>query len=266
MRMTVLTASFFSALAVSLLLGQCEASDVYLESGGQVVAEAEAFSRRTDVGSSGWVVRPNENSAVDTANGGSMIANARENAYIQALPNEDDFFAPFLGPSVEYDLDIKTLGTYQLYLRWDGDGFRQPENDSLYADVVQLKDGLDGIADHFQFSGRNSPNDPLNLLPDGDFATTPWDGLGGFEADNAAGTPRGPATWDITSPGLYTLRLGVREDGAAVDAFSFQLANLAPPTGFGPATSAVIPEPSGTAICSLLAFVTSVCRRKRRLT
>ena len=78
----------------------------------------------------------------------------------------------------------------------------------MFADVVQLKDGLGGVADHMQFSGRDSPNDPQGQLPDGNFATIPWDGMGGAEANNAAGTPRGVATWDFNSPGVYTLRLG----------------------------------------------------------
>jgi len=201
---------------------------VYVESGGLVVGEAEAFNRRTDVGSAGWVIKPTENSLTDVADGGPIISNARGGAYIQALPNEDAGFTVFDGPSVEYDFEISTLGTYQLFLRWDGPDFRAPEHDSMFADIVQLKDGLGGVADHIQFSGRNDPNDPQGLLPDGSFATLPWDGFGGAEVDNV---------WEFTTPGVYTLRLGVREDGAAVDAFVLQLVSLDPPTGVGPATS-----------------------------
>jgi len=56
----------------------------------------------------------------------------------------------------------------------------------------------------------------------------PWDGLGGAEVDNAAASPRTAAIWDFASPGVYTLRLGIREDGVAVDTFVLQLASLGP--------------------------------------
>jgi len=79
-------------LAMLILLGQSQASDIYLESGGLVVGEAEAFSRRTNIGSAGWVVKPTENNAVDTANGGPIISNARGGAYIQSLPNQTRVF------------------------------------------------------------------------------------------------------------------------------------------------------------------------------
>ena len=237
MQMKAISASVVVILAVLLPHGQCEASDIYVESGGVVVGEAETFSRRTNIGSAGWFIKPTEVSAIDTANGGPIISNARGNAYIQALPNEDGAFLPLVGPSVEYDLLISTPGTYQLFLRWDGADFRAPEHDSIFADIVQLKDGPGGVADHIQFSGRSDPNDPLGELPDGNFATLPWDGLGGAETDNAAASPRAEAVWDFANPGVYTLRLGIREDGVAVDAFVLQLASMALPTGTGPATS-----------------------------
>ena len=238
MDMKAMGASVVVVLAVLLLHGQCEASDIFVELGGVVVGEAEAFSRRTNIGSEGWIIKPTEVSAVDTANGGPIISSARGGAYIQGLPNTDAGFEPLVGPSVEYDLLISTPGTYQLFLRWDGADLRSQENDSLFADIIQLKDGPGGVADHVQFSGRNDPNDPQGLLPDGSFATTPWDGMGGAEVSNAAGLPRGPVTWTFPRPGIYTLRLGVREDGAAVDAFVLQLTSLVPPTGTGPPTSA----------------------------
>ena len=240
MQMKAMSASVVVVLAVLLQYGQCEASEIYLESGGIVVGEAEAFSRRTNIGSEGWIIKPTEVSAVDTANGGPIISSARGGAYIQGLPNTDAGFEPLVGPSVEYDFLISTPGTYQLFLRWDGADFRAPEHDSIFADILQLKDGPGGVADHIQFSGRNDPNDPLGQLPDGSFATLPWDGLGGAEVDNAAASPRTAAVWDFTSPGVYTLRLGIREDGVAVDAFVLQLARLAAPTGTGPAISVTV--------------------------
>jgi hypothetical protein len=77
-------------------------------------------------------------------------------------------------------------------------------------------------------------------LPDGNFATLAWSGSGGAEANNASGSPIASAVWDFNRQGIYTLRLSVREDGAAVDAFVLQLASLPPPTGNGPASSATV--------------------------
>jgi hypothetical protein len=79
---------------------------------------------------------------------------------------------------------------------------------------------------------QNDPNDP----------STGGQGWSGYAApaprvDGGGGEVK--ALYTITTPGLYTIRLSQREDGAAVDGVILQLASLAPPTNPGPAESAI---------------------------
>ncbi len=124
-------------------------------------------------------------------------------------------------------MQINTPGTYRLYLRWDGNntsGNARNQSDSLFADIMQPKDGPGGgIADCYESVE----------FPDGSFAVRPWDGVGGFE-QSVAVSSNSPMLWVIDTPGEYTLRLTQREDGAAMDAFVFQLSTFPSPTGNGP--------------------------------
>jgi hypothetical protein len=128
--------------------------------------------------------------------------------------------------AVDYRLRISTPGEYQVYLRWDGhDG----ASDSVFAQVVELADGGGGeVADWYQFSAARER--------DGDFASNPWRGLGGLESVGSIIQPVA-AVWRIQKAGDYTVRLEMREDGAAVDALVFQLASLPPPADDGPPES-----------------------------
>lgn len=234
-----------------LALWSSQASAVlYQEVGGQVVGEAEVFTRRTfHAQGDGWFVVPNEDAGAGTING------AREGVYVQSLP--DDFVGggPLNAPSIEYDIKIVTTGTYQLFVR---NGNNQNVNgggnsDSFFADIVQIKDGVGGtLPDWYEFS-RN----------DNDFQ---WDAGAGFE-QNVGGPANNAALFAFDTAGIYTLRFSQREDGQAIDAFALQLqgAGLTAPTGsqFGPAASAlIIPEPS-TALLAL--FGMGAMARRRRL-
>ena len=122
---TLFASVAFIFASVAAMDGICEASVVYLESGGLVVGEAEVFSRRTSAGSAGWVVKPTENGMVDDANGGPTVLNARGGAYIQGLPNTNVQFPPLSGPSIEYDLRISTVGNVPTFSTL-GRGGNQP--------------------------------------------------------------------------------------------------------------------------------------------
>lgn len=231
------------------------ATMAYIESGGVVVGEGEQFSARTSVGgNAAWVIVPGEAAAV-----GDTFENARGGAFVQTQPDGAGGLGPTNPPSIEYKMVISTPGTYQLYMRWDGfDG----ASDSMFADVVELKDGAGGtIPDWYEFQ----------KVGDDNFATTPWDAGAGFE-ENEATPANDPAVFDIVSAGLYTLRFSQREDGSALDAFVFQLSNLAAPTGNGPAVSdfvelAPVPEPASLAIWSLLGVVAAgllIARRRKK--
>lgn len=212
------------ALTAGMLLFASSAFALtFIESGGVIVGEAEDFTRRTAAGDgTTWKVVTSEVGVGAPGQNNVAIANARGNQYIQILPdNGGAGGGPTNAPSVEYDMVINTLGTYQLFLNWETDT-PVGNSDSMFVDIVQLKDGPGGtIADHYEMVAEVAGRDQ-------DFSTGIWDGGGQAEV-NSAGAANNPITFDITSAGTYTLRLSEREDGAAVDAFVFQLDGLTDP-------------------------------------
>ena len=226
--------------------GFSAATLLYLETGGQVVGEGEIFSGRT-TGASGtsWVVKPTENSGTSILDGGPAIANPRGGEYVQLLLDDANPGAGATRDSaVTYQMSIGTTGTYQLFARWDGNNSTTTTrvgSDSLFADIVELKDDVGGsIADHYELTDSVNAN----------FASPAWDAGGGFE-ENAAVSSNSPMTWVISTAGIYTLRFSLREDGAALDAWVFQLDGLSDPTGDGPPISQVVPEPTALLLLGL---------------
>jgi hypothetical protein len=186
---------------------------VFVATGGRVVVEAELFQSRTSFGGADWRIVPDE------AAGVARFFHAR-GSYLQVLPEAGLANAnvpPFdRGPAVRYRVQIDTPGAYRLFPRFDGfDG----GSDSLYAGIVELRDGVGvGQADWYRFGQQ----------ADSDFATATWVGSGGFETTSAAGGDV-PAVWTFAHAGVYTIEFLMREDGVALDAFVLQLATLPPP-------------------------------------
>ena len=224
--------AFSGMMAVNNLSGDV----IYQESGGRVVGEGEYYSWRTYEGaaSNSWYVVPDESAGAGT------FTNARNNAFIQSLPDNGIGGSPMVPPSVSYQMEIYTPGTYRLYLRWGcnisvgGGG----NSDSIFVDIEELKDGTAG-----------SYSSPSNQIPDwheltgigdagDDFAVNPWRSWGAAEADVAGAAGRN-ADWVIPEAGIYTLRISQREDGSAMDAFVFQRTSLSVPTGDGPVMSSL---------------------------
>jgi len=202
----------------------------FLEQGGRVVIEAENFTSRTsNPGETAWTIKPAENNGTSPQDGGPMIANYRGSGYLQTLPDEDPAGGggPLDDPTATYQVQITTPGTYRIYLRWDGNNTNDAtrgRSDSVFVDIVELKDGSGGtIADWYELTN------PV----DGDFANPAWDGGGGFEQNQATASDN-PITWNFAVPGIYTIRLTQREDGAAVDAIVLQLTTLGAPGDPGP--------------------------------
>lgn len=232
------TAACAGALAVALgllALLPAGADVIYQEYGGVVVGEGELYSSRTNAAAGdGWLVVPVENAGAGTN------LNARGGAYVQSLPDNGTAGGPTNPPSISYKMQLFTPGTYRLYLRLGGNTLvgGGGNSDSLFVDIVELKDGFGVFG-----SATNKVADWYELASpvDGDFATTPWYSTAKPEVNEASASGYN-AEWTITREGVYTLRISEREDGAAVDAWVFQLATLPAPTGYGPAMSAVQPS------------------------
>lgn len=215
--------SFFVFFFLLLSVSSASAQTVFLESGGQVVVEAETFSSRTASDTHEWLIVPEE-----IAGFPSEFTDYRGDGYVQARPEGFGGSTPLNPPFIDYTVRISTIGTYRLYVRWVG-----PNNDSdtVYASVVELSDGSGGsIADWYRY---------VRVSSSFSFAASPtWFGSGGFErTDSPATNGETAVVWNITTPGDYTIRFDMREDGAAIDAFVFQLSSLSAPTGDGPPPS-----------------------------
>lgn len=122
---------------------------------------------------------------------------------MQVLPdvgqNRNNEGAKALGPTLDFKVQITTLGEYRL---WLGSGSHDGGSDSLYAEIVELRSDAGGPGPNWY---RQAP--PID---DADFLTAPvidrWDGDGTPDAVNAGGGEV-PMTWNITKAGVYTVRI-----------------------------------------------------------
>src|SRR5437667_12532086 len=239
---------------------------VYQEAGGRVVIEAVHFDYRsfesTDAaiphhfhivpdedgvtsathpwGDTGW--NPND------PNGLNMFANSRTGHYVQIVPfapqnkgncptcpNENVGFPPY----AEYKVNITTTGLYQLYLRQVGfDG----SSDSFFAQILEFAPPGPGPNFYRYAPNPDSPGDFAALRNIPSDATTENQGWSGYAApapivNGGDNTPPNevPAVYNITTPGLYTIRPSQREDGSAIDAIILQLASIPVRSNPGPA-------------------------------
>ena len=206
-----------------------ESFTVQLFSGGRIVVEAENYTnRQTHTQGFEYTEIPAE------AAGSPEIANFRGEGYLQSLPDDstnfldEDARGEIGGGYVEYTLQIETAGEYRLYPRWDAPN----DGNSLHGSIVELSDGRGGvIADWYMWGESEDQN----------FATRPWDTNSGFEEGVLGNVVQPvPAVWEIDTPGEYTVRFAIRETGAAIDTFIFQLSSLPVPTGDGPAETSKV--------------------------
>jgi len=186
----------------------------YVETDGLIVAEAENHHGMTPTGGVAWV----------EITGASMILNARNGAFLQALPDDGTQQTWATGAGVRYRLQINTPGVYSVSLRWDGSG--GVGSNSLFFGILELADNAGNAPDWFEDSGNEY----------GDFDISGWDNLGGAEQNSAAAS-QDPMRFAFPSPGLYTLAIRNREDGAAVDAWRLDLLEAYP---YDPSDSATL--------------------------
>ncbi|QNN22630.1 DNRLRE domain-containing protein [Planctomycetales bacterium ZRK34] len=229
---------------------------IYVEQDGVIVMEAETFSNRTAFSSHDWQVVPTENTGptvnVDSNTINNPYLNARDGLYMQNFPVQSGGNGGTTdGPFLEYKVQINTTGIWKVYLRASGhDG----NSDSMFISLAD-ENGVH-IADG---TGPDAFGTGTNLIADwyeqtiggnADFSTSAWKNDGEAEV-NAASASGDPTQWNITTPGVYTLRIDPREDGAAVDALTFQHTSTAAPTGMGPYQTDVHITPDADAYVKL---------------
>jgi len=175
--------------------GSCSLG-AFLESGGQVVIEAEHFSLNTPRASHTWDLTS------DSAAAGTqcMLSNPNNGANVNTG-------YPTGSPQLNFPVKFTTTGTYQVWVRGLGAG---TADRTVHA-------GLDGAG------------------------PTTADRISGFSGTYAwsRSTLDGPvATINVTSAGVHTVNLWMREDGFRVDRLLLTTNTGFVPSGTGPAESA----------------------------
>lgn len=181
-------------LCPGLGAGPLPPEQVYSEAAGVIEAEAENYHALTSMGSNAWIEEA------------GAFANASGGLYLRALPDDGDFETWEGGARADYLFRIDRSGVYQLEVRWSGDA---GTSDSAYFGVPDLADGPGGEPDWFQDSSHYTP----------DFDAYGWDALGEAEADTAAAAQNQMLLKLGARAAPYTLRIVMREDGVAVDAW-----------------------------------------------
>jgi len=153
--------------------------------------------------------------------------------YMMALGSINGAIAPtdssYADPFLDYRIAIETPGTYRLYARWAAWDIN---SDSLYAYIVK-SDGtvLRGAGpDYFMYhqsrGGWYWDNRGIENTP---YATL-------------AGMPH-HAVWTIKEPGVYIIRVAMREPRTALDTLVFQTSDLPSPGGSELAESQITDKP-----------------------
>jgi hypothetical protein len=188
--------------------------------------EAEAFTSRNNGRSQGnWVkVASKTNLIQDCEREGEAAAttpgDAQQGTYILAVGKNAVGVlgsAEYDGPTVDYKVNVKTPGSYRLYLRWAG---KDDNTDSVYAMLIAQEGDSPKGPEYFLYHGRSLKY----------YDGWVWDWFGLKDQTRCAFAGRGDvAEWEIDKPGVYTIRLGCREQGTAVDSLVFQTEDLCPP-------------------------------------
>ena len=170
----------------------------FQEANGQVVMEAEHYSAKVARNSQDWLL--------ETAQSGFSGT-----AYVEALANIGKNIGTnyvTTSPEVVYRVQFTTPGTYYVWVRGFG---ATDQDDSVHA-------GIDGTG--------SSTADTINLS-----TKSKW----GWTRTAMDGSS---ATIKITSPGLHTIHLWMREDGFKIDKILLRTnSSSTAPSGSGPAES-----------------------------
>lgn len=180
-----------------------QASSAFLEQGGQVVIEAENYYQNVSRNSKSWTL-----STTPTGYAGTGAMFSGPDTGVQLATGYTT-----TSPELRYQVEFATTGTYYVWLR----AFAKDTSDN------SVHVGLDGqavtTADHISTGAYNS-----------------WAWV--------QSTMDGPvATIKVTTAGLHTVNIWMREDGLRVDRLLLTTSSTTVPTGSGPAES---PRSGGT--------------------
>jgi glucose/arabinose dehydrogenase len=173
----------------------------FIESGGQVVMEAEHADQLIPRSDRAWEFRTSKSGYAGEG-------------YLQALPDAgltqvDGYQAT--SPEMVFNVEFATAGTYSVWIRGQGDNGNA---DSCHA-------GLDGAA-------------PPEAMAITGFNTGNWV----WKRTKKVGGVTSPATLFVPAPGRHTIHLWMREDGIKVDKLLLRTSSSSTaPSGTGPAES-----------------------------
>src|SRR5262245_46673217 len=170
----------------------------FQESGGQVVMEAEHFTGTVTQGGHSWTSENDANAA-----GGQALRATPDNA-----TNVDTGYVTG-SPRLDFRVLFATTGTYQVWVRGRAGGTAVGDSDSVHAGIdgaaIASADRINGFT--ASFSWRRTTLDSVN------------------------------ATLSVTSTGVHTINLWMREDGFVADKVLLTTNASFTPTGTGPAES-----------------------------
>ena len=212
-RGNVNAAAVTAAVSLSVLLGlpsRASAIQAFQESAGQVVIEAEHYDGDIPRNGQDWVLR-------------TSLAGFSGSGYLTALPNSGvtkDTGYVSTSPEIVYNVQFTATGTYYVWVRGAGP---TGNDDSIHA-------GIDGTgpssADRLSYFSKS---------------------LSWSRKTTDSGTS---ATLLVSSPGLHTIHVWMREDGVGVDKILLRMSNSSTaPSGTGPAESSRVtigPPPDTT--------------------
>jgi hypothetical protein len=205
----------FAMAAVSQVAGAVQ----FVEADGQVVIEAEHYTRKVEGADHPFVLVPDD--AMFTAGGtNATFMNARGGHFLQVQPDDgnnkgNDVSLVGSAPYMEYAVKITTVGEYQLYLRtigWDGG------SDSFYAEILSNGQRLPAPNPGWYRYGGLLPwtlpldfsqvyNNPVSAVPQGWTGYAAPEHVDGTDADVPVSSGRIDREYRF---GSASVRMGVR--------------------------------------------------------
>jgi len=179
--------------------------DTFLESGGLLVVEAEHFAQNITATHQAWIT-------------GTAWTGYTGTAYVQAAPDLGALYATdeiTASPELQYNVRFVTPGVYSLW---------------LYGAAPDAA----GDSAHVGLENAFDPGQDPQIVTVTGFAPREWSWANEQMSELANGEP---VTLTVELPGLYTLRVWVREDGLRLDRLLLTADSDYEPGGQGPAES-----------------------------